>query len=416
MNPQPEAALGAVVPRPAHTPFRSFWMGGFEGADHLNLHGEALDMPRSSGHVDRLGEDYAGAAAHGLRTVRESLGWRRTEARRGQRDFGRALAMTRAARHHGIQIVWSLMHYGTPADVSLLDDDVIPRLAEFAAATAAALAPWHDDACPPVYNPINEIGFVAWAATATGLLHPYGPHTRAPGDTRDHGYLLKRRLVRAALAARQAILAVDPRARFLHIEPVVHVVAPAGQPELAPLARQISAYQWQAWDMIAGREAPELGGTPAALDLIGVNHYHNGQWEAVTGQPLHWHLYDPRRRPLSALLRETWDRYERPLILAETGHVGAGRALWLADVAAEVHQARREGVPVEGMCLYPLVDRHDWNDANHWHHSGLWDIAEPAGAPPTLIRHLHAAYADELARWQALLPHRSDPADLQGTS
>ena len=55
-------------------------------------------------------------------------------------------------------------------------------------------------------------------------------------------------------------------------------------------------------------------------------------------------------------------------------------------------------VPVLGLCLYPLVDRPDWNDASHWHHSGLWDHAGDLESP-----RLVTDYAAALARWQARL-------------
>ena len=35
--------------------------------------------------------------------------------------------------------------------------------------------------------------------------------------------------------------------------------------------------------MLEGKLLPELGGSPAALDLIGVNYYHNCQWEMGAG-------------------------------------------------------------------------------------------------------------------------------------
>lgn len=403
------SASPALVQPSAARPFRSFWMGGFEGADHINGDGVMLDMNRSCGHVDRLAEDYQQAAARGLLTVRESIGWRLAEPAPGRYDFARLRRCAAAARANDMQVLWTLMHYGTPPDVSLLDDALIPRFAQFAAAVAAELAPWHSDALPPVYTPINEINFLAWAASATRLIHPYAPPAGSAEGSMTSGYAIKRRLVRAALAAIEAIRAVDPRARFLHVEPAVHVVAPADRPELAPLARRIASYQWQAWDMLAGRLDPELGGHLEALDLIGVNHYHSGQWEAGTEKRLAWHLGDPRRRPLSALLQDNWARYRRPLIIAETGHFGSGRAAWLDEAAAEVRTARRAGVPVLGLCLYPLVDRHDWNRLDHWHHSGLWEIdadasPSPGAAAPPFRRRLDSDYAAVLSRWQANLP------------
>ena len=61
--------------------------------------------------------------------------------------------------------------------------------------------------------------------------------------------------------------------------------------------------------------------------------------------------------------------------------------------------ARADGVPIGGICLYPLVDRHDWNDPSHWHDSGLWDVERPS-----MRRVLAADYADALAAAQAALP------------
>jgi UDP-galactopyranose mutase len=384
------------------SPFRSFWMGGFEGADHVNGAGVALDMARSSGHLRRLERDYAAAASLGLRTLRESVGWRLTEPAPGRFELARLRRTAAAARDADVQIVWTLMHYGTPADLDLQDDRLIERFADYAAAVARELKD-ADPSAVPIYNPINEIGFLSWAAseTATFSPRPGAPSPDSEASSLRSGYAIKRRLARAALAAIDAIRAIDPRARFLHVEPLVHVVAPAGRPELQPLADQVAAYQWQAWDLIAGRIEPELGGSAAALDLLGVNHYHSGQWEVVTEERLHWHERDPRRRPFAEQLAAAWRRYGRPLLVAETSHFGAGRAAWLDEVAAEVAAAQRDGIPIEGLCLYPLVDRPDWNDAGHWHHSGLWDHDGDLDAPA-----LVADYADALARCQRWLAPR----------
>ena len=387
------------------SPFHSFWMGGFEGADHRNRFGTPLDMACASGHLEHLDADYAGAAERGLGGVRESVGWRISEPAPSRHDFGRVQTMARAGRRHGLQIVWTLMHYGTPADVDLHDDRFIDRFAAFAAAAARAIGPLSE--APPVYNPINEIGFLAWAVAETSRIHPYRPDLRAgarylqDGNSLASGYAVKRRLVAGVLAAIDAIRQVDARARFLHVEPVVHVVAPTGQPELAELAQAVRDYQWHAWDLIAGREAPELGGSMAALDCVGINHYHDGQWEVVTEKRLSWHERDPRRRSLSALLGDVWQRYGRPMMIAETGHFGSGRAQWIDEAAAQVALAREAGVPVEALCLYPLVDRPDWDDPAHWHHSGLWDMH---AAPASRARTLAADYAAAIARWQGSLP------------
>jgi hypothetical protein len=397
-----------VLPETSMTrsPLHSFWMGGFEGADHLNAAAEPLDMLGRTAHLELLNGDYLRAREHGLLSVRESIGWRLAEPSPGRHDFQRALYIARTAQRHGLQVVWTFMHYGTPPDLSLFDDALIDRFARFAAATAEVLAPFHDT--PPAYNLVNEIGFLSWAVSESNLVHPYrGDPQQRGARTEASGYDVKRRLVRAVLAAIDAVRRVDPRARFLHIEPVVHVVAPREQPELAALAARIAGYQWQVWDLIAGRLDPACGGNADALDLIGVNHYHSGQWEAGTERRLRWHEGDPRRRPLSALLGDAWQRYGRPIVIAETGHFGSGRSAWLDEVAAEVLSARRDGVPVLGLCLYPLVDRFDWDDASHWHHSGLWDVDH--AQPQARQRVIDLPYARTLQAWQGRLPQAAAP-------
>ena len=121
------------------------------------------------------------------------------------------------------------MHYGVPAGHSLHDDGLIDAFARFVGQVAHELAPL--SAQPPVYTPVNEISFLAWAASMPYLTAE--PNNTVPGGdeaTRHRGYAVKRRLVRAALAAMPAIRQADPRARFLHVEPFVHVVPRPGAP------------------------------------------------------------------------------------------------------------------------------------------------------------------------------------------
>jgi len=74
-------------------------------------------------------------------------------------------------------------------------------------------------------------------------------------------------------------------------------------------------------------------------------------------------------------------------------------------VADEVAQAREAGVGVEGLCLYPIIDRPDWEDPDHWHNSGLWDLHRNGDG--NLERVLSPEYADQLRRAQARIRTRS---------
>jgi UDP-galactopyranose mutase len=155
--------------------------------------------------------------------------------------------------------------------------------------------------------------------------------------------------------------------------------------------------------MVAGRTEPELGGAERYLDIVGVNYYAANQWEVPGGRKLHWDAgsNDLRWVPLHKLLATLYERYRRPLFIAETSHYGSGRAAWLDEIAAEVAAALRNSIPIEGVCLYPILDRFDWDDPTHWHNSGLWDMA-PTGAGH-YQRVLNQEYAAALRRVQVLV-------------
>jgi beta-glucosidase/6-phospho-beta-glucosidase/beta-galactosidase len=358
-------------------------MAGFESSCHINSNGVRLDLVAATQHDQQTDEDYARIRELGIETAREGMRWHLID--RGRRmDFSSVLPMLQAADRHGIQILWNLCHYGWPEDVSLYSSGFVERFARYCGA-AARLISDHSDAVP-VYVPINEISFFAWAAGEVGYIHPHD---------RGRGHEIKRQLVRAAIAGMEAIWEIDSRARMIHVDPLIHVIPPRGRPDLARAAADQRARQFEAWDMLAGGLEPALGGHPRYLDIIGVNFYHANQWE-YPDQRLRWEDAPRDRRwlPLRHLLSEVYDRYGRPIILSETSHFGAGRGRWIREVADEIQRAREMGVPMEGICLYPVIDRPDWDDPNHWHNSGLWDLR--VGEANRLERVLCEDYAAEL--------------------
>jgi len=366
------------------------WIGGLEGADHVNGSGIGLSMAQDSGHLSRLDGDYRRLRRLGFFAVRESLGWRTCESA-GKFDFTSLHARMQAAERHGLEIRWTLMHYGVPADVDLLDQDetvFINRFARFCEEAAQALEAYIP-ASPRIVTPINELSFLSWGATHTGLFHPHNG-TR-PGDAGR----LKTRLIRAALAGCRAYRGIDPTARMMWVEPLIHVSAPHDNPSLRAEALIQRESQFEVLDALTGQDRAWLGGGPEYVDLIGVNYYHSNQWEAGSDRTLDWHHADPMRLPLSRLLGNVHRRYRLPMTISETSHLGEGRAAWLRDVAAQVRLAQVGGADIEGICIYPVMDRPDWEDPAVWHQSGLWEISpQSPGTAPLLVRDYAQAYAD----------------------
>lgn len=373
--------------------FSSFWMAGFESACHITRGGVRLDMIHATQHDRFVDEDYANLAHFGIRSVRDTVRWHLIESKPGVFDFASMDLMIEAARRHRIQIVWDLCHYGWPDGLDIFSTAFVDRFATFARAVAEHLHGTSDDV--PMYTPINEISFFAWAAGEVGWFFPFG---------KGRGGELKRQLIRACIAGINAIWDVDPRARIVVVEPVIHVVPPKNRPEMAAEAAAYRNSQFEACDMLAGRLCPELGGNPRYLDIVGVNFYHDNQWEQPGGRKIAWHIHprDSRWVPFHLLIKEVYNRYRRPIFVAETSHVGSGRAEWIRELTDEVVRAINVGVPIEAVCLYPIVDRFEWEDPTHWHNSGLWDYS--IDSQGNFRRVLNEEYAAEFRRSQARLP------------
>jgi beta-glucosidase/6-phospho-beta-glucosidase/beta-galactosidase len=379
------SATSAAARTAAHRPtiFKSFWLGGFESATHINSKKQRLDMMAATQH-DRFADgDYARLRQVGITSVRDSLRWHLIERAAGQYDFSSVDGMAAAARRNGMQVIWDLCHYGWPDDLDIFSPSFVDRFAAFSRAAAAYFREQGDEV--PLYTPVNELSFFAWAAGEVGWFHPFGHH---------RGAELKRQLVRACIASIEAIWDVDRRARIITVEPLIHVVPKRGKEDDGGAATAYSNSQFEAWDMLSGALSPELGGQPRYLDVLGVNFYHDNQWEHPGGRKIAWHIHprDSRWVPFHQLFKAAYERYRRPIFIGETSHVGSGRAEWLREMTQEVGLAIDAGVPVEGVCLYPIIDRFEWENPKHWHNSGLWDFRKDAdGNYERVLNHEYAA-------------------------
>ena len=158
-----------------HTPtiFSSFWMAGFESACHVNGKGRRLDMIAATQHDRFVDADYARLVEVGITSVRDTVRWHLGD-RGATFDFSSLDPMLAAASRHGIQVVWDLCHYGWPDGVDIFAPEFVDRFARFCRAVAIHIRQQSD--AVPLYTPINEISFFAWAAAEAGWFHPHARH------------------------------------------------------------------------------------------------------------------------------------------------------------------------------------------------------------------------------------------------
>jgi len=373
--------------------FEDVFLGGFECSCQRLEEGKRLDLLHSTQH-DRLArQDYARLRAAGMSAARDGVSWVKSEPSAGKFDFSRVRRMVRAAQAEQVQVIWDLMHFGWPDHVDVFATKFPQEMARYARAFARVLASETDDL--PMIVPINEISYLSWAGGDVRCLNPF---EMARGDE------LKAQFVLASIHAMEAIWDVLPHARFMQPEPLINIVKLPDQPKTWRRVECDNLYQYQAWDMLCGRVWPSLGGSPKYLDIVGVNYYPDNQFtpDGVTVE-----RGDPRYRPFASMLEETWQRYRRPMLVAETGAEGDARAAWLRYVSTECRTAIRAGCELHGIVLYPILDHPGWVDERHCE-NGLWGYADEQGN-----RAEHAPLAQELRRQEPLL--RAERNQLLGT-
>jgi beta-glucosidase/6-phospho-beta-glucosidase/beta-galactosidase len=360
--------------------FRSFVLGGFECSTHRLPNGKRLDLIHSIRHDELAASDYRLLQRHGILTARDGLRWHLIERRAGSYDFSSATGMLQAARDTRMQVIWDLWHYGWPDDIDIFSAAFVDRFTAFTAEAVRCISEYDEAPC---ISPINEISFFSWAGGEGGIFNPFAKHK---GDE------MKRQLVRATIAAIDAMRRVNPAIRFFQIDPIINVVPRSDSPEDVRNAENYRLSQFEAWDMITGRAHPELGGRDDLIDVIGVNYYIHNQfvWQGQMIVPS-----DPRYRHVSVMLQEVYERYQRPIFVAETGIEDETRPSWLRYIGKEVLTALTLGVPVEGICLYPIVNHPGWDDDRHCY-NGLFDYADAQGN-----REVYQPLADEVNRQTA---------------
>jgi beta-glucosidase/6-phospho-beta-glucosidase/beta-galactosidase len=349
-----------------NSPFKSFWMGGFECSDQLNAYGDRVDFLHLTRHLKNIDSDYSNLSEFDIKTVREGVRWSQVEHTPYQYDFSTVKIMLGKAREFGIQQVWDICHFGYPDDLTPLHPHFTKRFVgicrEF---VQLYLSERPGESL--IVTPINEVSFISWLGGDVKGTSPYCNHM---------GWQVKYALMRAYIAGIKAMKEIMPDIRIMTTEPLVNMVQPLyySADEMAR-AKNAHQNQYQATDMLTGAICPELGGSPELLDILGFNYYYNNQWIVGIGGFLKWanEDLDPRWTAFSQLLKEAYMRYGKPVVLTETSHPGKDRPGWINYIGKECSRAITDGILLWGICLYPIIDRPDWDNIGDWHQSGLWD-------------------------------------------
>lgn len=365
--PSAERSRRAVL---AEAPlFEGVFLGGFECACHRLADGRRLDVLAATRHDELVAEDYVRLRKVGMTACRDGLPWPLVE-RAGRFDFSRFAPMVRAARRHGIDVVWDLMRFGWPDDVDPFSAAFPVRFGRYASTFARWLSMETDRSV--IVAPVSEMSSLARAGGDVRRLNPFAAA---------RGVELKAQLVRATIEAIEGIRLVIPGARFVQPEPVIHVVDSKADGRTPEHVESENLLQYQAWEMLVGRVWPSLGGHPRYLDIVGVDFDASSQ---LTEGGATIERNDVRYRPFAKMLLDVWRRYDRPMIVSKTGSAGAQRAPWLRYVSGQCIAALRRGCELHGVTLYPIVNHAEASGEARASDEGrspegLWGHADEAG-------------------------------------
>lgn len=349
--------------------FNTFFIGGYECADHINRSGERINLLQETQHDIRVTEDYEALCALGIKTVREGICWSNVEKSAGIFDFSEVYNRIKAAESFGIQQIWDLIHFGYPDGLYPTHPHFCDR---FTALCQAFATFYKENAKQDLYVvPINEISFLSWHSGDVRGTVPFAVNS---------GWDIKYHLCKAAILGIKTLKEVDPDCVIVLVEPLVKIHC--DENTSLEHANELNSHQFQAMDIIAGRMCPELGGSEDFLDILGFNYYWNCQWRA-NGETLDWPETEPLRMPVSDLLQIAYERYRKPIFLSETGHFGSGRVPWIEEITSECLIARENGVDFNGICIYPITDRPDWDDLTSYSNCGIWDLDALGNRVPT---------------------------------
>lgn len=390
-----------------NTPFHSYWMAGYECTDQLNAFGNRVDLLTTTGHLPMIDQDYQDLAQFDIKTVREGIRWSQVEKQPYQYNWETVGHMISRGKALGIQQLWDICHFGFPDDLTPLH----PMFARRFAAVCRAFVQYYRSISPDdtlIITPINEVSFISWLGGDARGTSPY---------CHNQGWDVKYAMMRAYIEAVVAMKEVDPTVKIMTTEPLIQVVPPlnATEQEVADAAIAHLS-QYQSVDMLTGRICPELGGSPDYIDILGFNHYYNNEWVSTTHQFLMWmdQPLDFRFKPLHLLMEEAYRRYNKPFALTETSHPAEDRPRWIEYIANECVLMAERKLPMWGVCIYPIIDRPDWDHLEHWHKSGLWDAEPNPGEIPQRI--LNQKYAQALLNGQAKVKAAMIPNEVYSFS
>jgi beta-glucosidase len=335
-------------------------IGAFEST-YLPRHD--TDIFESTGHHLNWRQDLDLLAGCGVTRLRYPVRWHRVEAEENVLDWQETDEVLHYLRDHGFRPIIDLVHhtsYPRWLKRGFADPRFGPAYLRYAEAFALRY-PWVEE-----YTLFNEPFSTLFLAGHEGLWPPY-----QTGLRNFVGQIIN--VLTAVTEASRAYAELLPGARHVWVDTCEHHTGAGNGTAYAEMANErrflvLDSFLGRGYDLdgpLAG-QLREAGGErllelePGRIDTLGLDYYAHCQWhfDDDGGTP---HTPDPL--PLAEQIHSYYQRYRLPCMLTETnirGHA-SDRATWFKYVLEQCEQARGMGVPLDGLCWFPVIDSTDWD-------------------------------------------------------
>lgn len=332
----------------------------------------ALDEYELTQHYKLWKRDFDLVAQTGVKVVRWGIPWYRVQPEPNRWDWRWVdEALDYLVTIKGIKPIIDLMHYGTPfwLDNSFINANYPQRVAEYAQAVAVRYK-----SLEPYYTPLNEPMVNAAQCGQIGEWPPY--------LTGDDGYVkLTLALAKGIALTMQALQAEHSDAVTVQVEALWKTFTQ--DDSLRAEAEAQDARQYLCFDLVTGRvdthyalysflrnhgltqaDLDWFRQNAATLDIFGANFYPWSYQELVrkADGTTQRRSVRPHGSTIAEVLRAAYNRYALPIMVTETSANApiAGRAKWMDETIAAVHNLREEGIPIIGYTWFPLFTMIDW--------------------------------------------------------
>jgi beta-glucosidase len=352
-----------------------------------------LDEYELTGHYDKWKQDIASMAALNLRTVRYGVPWYRINPAKNRWNWEWADRPLERLLELGIDPIVDLVHYGVPLwiDRAFLHPDFPKQMAEYAWRLGDRFK-----GRIHAFTPLNEPRITAWYCGKLGWWPPYQRGWK--------GFLaVLVAICNGVTETERALRSVDSRNVIVHVDPAD--LYSTLDPSLADETKRRQQLVFLALDLISGRVGADHAlyvwirkngisetslrsfvDDPVALDVIGLNAYpmFSNKRLVRSNDGLRVRQAYGDGEMLADLIRLYWERYKRPLMIAETATVGSvpRRLRWLNQSVDSVKQVRLSGIPVVGYTWWPMVSHIAWAYRQgqqpvsaYIQNMGLWDLS-----------------------------------------